>query len=344
MLHHSIYTSEKNMKITTKKFCLTNEIKNANGFHVRTVGIDLADYNANPLMLWMHKRPKGESKDEVLPIGNVVEIELVDGKLYGRLAFDSSDPFAMSLYEKVENGTLRMVSLGLIPLTWSKDKLGNVWLETSKLKEISLVDIGSNAQAISVALYDSDSDLKINLSLKEILTNLKPENNMKLIELSAISVLPLLQLKDGATPDETLEAITELVTLADTQKTTILALTSERDDFKTQLDAQIKLAADKEIIILLDDSEAKGKFVKGDRAKWEKLANMDFEGTKDVLLGMPEAKSVASQVGNGGADDALLKLSYDELDKTNQLITLKEQNLPAFQEKFKEKFGREYNV
>lgn len=343
MLHHSIYTSEKNMKITTKKFILTTEAKNDKGFRVRTAGIDLTDFNSNPVLLWMHKRPKGESKEEVLPLGNVVDIELEGDKYYGRLAFDSSDPFAMSLYEKAENGTLRMMSAGLLPIKWSKDKNGDLWLENSKLKEMSLVDIGSNSEAIGVTLYD-DTDTIINLSLEDLLTNLKPENNMKLIELSAISVLPLLQLKDGATPDETLEAITELVTLADTQKTTILTLTSERNDYKAKLDAQIKLAADKEIITLLDDSEAKGKFVKGDRAKWEKLANMDFEGTKDVLLGMPEAKSVASQMGNGGADDALLKLSYDELDKTNQLITLKEQNLPAFQEKFKEKFGREYSV
>lgn len=330
------------MKKTTKKFVLSSEAKNTNGFHVRTAGIDLVDYNANPLMLWMHKRPKGDSKDEVLPIGNVIDIELVDGKLYGRLAFDSSDPFAMSLYEKVENGTLRMVSAGLIPLTWAKDADGNMWLETSRLKEMSLVDIGSNAEAISVALYDPESETKINLSLKDINTILKPENEMKLIQLSAVSVLPLLQLAEGATPDEALEAITELVTLADTQKTIIAEKETANVELKSQLDAQIKLASEAKIITLLDDSEAKGKFVKGDRAKWEKLANIDFDGTKDVLLAMPESKSVASQLKTEDADDTLLKLSYDELDKSDQLIKLKEQNPTAFQEKFKEKFNKEY--
>src|SRR5690606_6862383 len=169
-----------------------------------------------------------------LPIGNVVDIELIDGKLYGRLAFDESDPFAMSLYEKVENGTLRMVSAGLIPLTWKKDAAGKMWLETSKLKEMSLVDIGSNAEAISVALYDPESDLKINLSLKELTEKFKPEIDMKLIQLSALAVLPLLQLKEDATQEEAQEAISNLVTLAETQKDNIIKLTADLADAKAK--------------------------------------------------------------------------------------------------------------
>jgi len=336
-----LHKSTDTMKKTSKRFVLSSEIKNDKGFRVRTSGIRLADYELNPIMLFMHQRPKGVSKDEVLPIGNVVDIKLENGKLTGCLAFDETDDFAMKLYTKVENGTLRMVSAGLVPLTWSKDPSGEVWLETSTLKEISLVDIGSNAEAVAVTLYDEQDNI-INLSLEDIKSNFKPDNTMKLIQLSALAVLPMLKLSADATPEEAQNAISELVTLANTQSTEIVTLKSERDDFKTKYEAEVKLSSEAKITSLLDGAVAKGKFVEGDRAKWVKLANADFDGTKDILDGMAEAKSVSSQIDEGKADNALLKMSYDELDKANQLVTLKAENLPAFKEKFKAKFGREY--
>lgn len=329
------------MKTTTKRFVLSSELKNDKGFRVRTTGIDLTEFNLNPIMLFMHERPKGKSRDEILPIGNIVDLKVENGKLTGRLAFDESDEFAMKLYHKVENGTLRMVSAGLIPLKWGKDANGDVWLEASKLKEISLVDIGSNAEAVAVALYN-ESDEIVNLSLSDIKKIIKPDNTMKLIQLSAVAVLPLLNLKADATPEEAQEAIGNLVTLAANQKTQIETLTTERDDFKTKYDAEVKLANDTKIATFLDAQEALGKFVKGDRPKWEKLASGDFEGTKDLLESMPSSQSVIDQLKKEGVDDALLKMSYDDLDKADKLVTLKAQNIEAFKEKYKAKFGTEY--
>ena len=57
---------------------------------------------------------------------------------------------------------------------------------------------------------------------------------------------------------------------------------------------------------------------------------------------MPANKSVIEQLNLNNADNALLKLSYDELDKSNQLIKLKADNIEAFKEKYKAKFGTEY--
>jgi len=165
---------------------------------------------------------------------------------------------------------------------------------------------------------------------------------MKLIQLSALAVLPLLKLAEDATPEQAQEAIGKLVTLAETQKNEIVKLKEARDDFKTKYEAEVKLGEEAKITALLDDAIAKGKLVEGDRKKWKTLAETNFDGTKDVLDAMAESKSVTAQLKNDETDDALLELSYDELDKSNKLITLKEQNPEAFKTKYKAKFGVEY--
>jgi len=329
------------MKISTKRFSITSEEKNSLGFRVRTAGIDLTDYNNNPLMLWMHKRAKGESKEEVLPLGNVIKIELENNAYYGVPAFDDTDPFAMTIYNKVENGTIRMMSAGLFPLSWSKDDNGDIWLETSVLKEISIADIGSNSKSFSIALYDESEQL-ITLSLEEITNNLKPEIDMKLIQLNA-DVLPLLKLADGATAEDVQTAIGNLITLAETKEQEVLKLTNERNDFETKLDAEVKKSIDARNLTLVTLAADENKFVKGEIPNWLKLAEADYEGTKKVLDGMTGQKKVADQLtGDEKLSDEFVKLSWSELEAKNMLLTLKEKDLPLFKEKFKAEFNVEY--
>jgi hypothetical protein len=335
------------MKISSKRFVISSEAKNKNGFRVRTEGIGLKDYKSNPLLLWMHKRPEGKRKDEILPIGNIVEIELKDGKLTGKLAFDETDPFALSLYEKVENGTLRMVSAGLLPLTWSEDTDGEMWLETSTMFEVSLVDIGSNGEALAVTLYQKEKDKFITLSYKEIYeTNLKSNTDMKIIQLNAPEVLPLLKLADSATPADVQAAISNLVTLAaksTKQAENIVTLTADRDSYKTKFEAAEKATESNKVIALVDKAVADGKIVEGDKEQYIKLGTADFKTTEAVLKGMVASKSVKDQLENGeGTTEDYAKLSWPELEEKNLLVTLKAEDLPLFKQKFKAQFKTEY--
>ncbi len=335
------------MKVSSKRFVISTETKNKNGFRVRTEGIGLEAFNSNPLMLWMHKRPEGKSKDEILPIGNIVEIELSDGKLTGKLAFDETDAFALSLYEKVENGTLRMVSAGLLPLTWSEDMNGEIWLETSTLFEVSLVDIGSNAEALAVTLYQKEKDKFITLSYNEIYnTNLKPDNTMKLIQLNAPEVLPLLKLADTATPAEVQAAISKLVTLAakaETAEASVVTLTAERDDFKTKFEAEQAKEQTAKVIALVSKAVEDRKIVEGEKENYIKLGTADFKSTKAILDGMTGSKKVTDQLtGDEKLSADFTKLSWSELEAKNMLVTLKAKDMPLFKEKFKAEFNTEY--
>lgn len=334
------------MKKSTKRFILSTEAKNSNGFRVRTAGINLADFKSNPLLLWLHKRPKGERADEILPLGRWEDIELKDGVVSAVPVFDEDDEFAMRIYKKVENGSLKMASAGLLPLEFSETE-GDKWLERSTLKEASICDIGSNSEAVTVALYNESDEL---VKLSEVLTNLNQntEIRMKLIQLTA-PTMALLKLSDGATETDAHTAIAELVTLSQTQGTEIKTLKEEKEAIQLKLDEAEKAKKNEELITLVNKaaSDEERKITKDQVPHFIKLGEIDFDGTKEVLDSMPKnpkAIDLTKKGEDGAAAEDLMKLTYSELDKAGKLETLKEKNLEGFKAKFKEQFGVDYKL
>lgn len=330
------------MKKSTKRFILSTEAKNSNGFRVRTAGINLADFKSNPLLLWLHKRPKGERADEILPLGRWEDIELKDGVVSAVPVFDEDDEFAMRIYKKVENGSLKMASAGLLPLEFSETE-GDKWLERSTLKEASICDIGSNSEAVTVALYNESDEL---VKLSEVLTNLNQNTEipMKLIQLTA-PTMALLKLSDGATETDAHTAIAELVTLSQTQGTQIKTLESEKDALQLKLDEAENAGKDAKIIALVDKAVEDRKITADQKEGMIKLANADFDAAKAHLDSIPSTPTASSQMKTDApAGDELMKLTYSELDKAGKLETLKEKNLEGFKAKFKEQFGVDYKL
>lgn len=341
------------LKNSSKIFAISTQTPNNKKFRVRTSGIDYSEYPNNPLLLWMHQRPSKENGYKILPLGNGIEIELKDGVLYGRPCFDPSDQFAMQIYEKVENGTLRMASAGLLPIEWALDEHGELWLERSKLVEWSIVDIGSDPNAFAVKLYDENDEL-IELSedyLSAVIPTQKPNFNMKLIQLSADALCPLIGLAADAKPEEVQAKIQELVTLNSTQKTEIQTLTDQKkesDDkvveLKSEVDTLKQTATNDKIKGLVDGAVAAKKITEDQKANYVKLANADFESTKSLLDSMPSNPSVKSSVETAKAESGkeYEKLSWDEMDKNGQLITLKAEHPEIFFAKYKEAFKKDH--
>jgi hypothetical protein len=342
------------LKRSSKTFVISTETPNNKGFRVRNAGIDLSQYPDNPLLLWMHQRPSKENDYKSLPLGNGEEVELKeDGKLYGRPCFDPSDPFAMQIYEKVENGTIRMASAGLFPVEWAYDGNGDLWLEKSRLVEWSIADIGSNPDALAVQLYDENDDL-ITLSQDYITTHIpqpKPISNMKLIQLSADAVLPLIGLAADAKPEEVQAKINELVTLSSTQKTQIETLSSEKTtaeakvvELSSEVDTLKKAATAEKINGLVDGAVAAKKITADQKDAYVKLAAADFDATKSILDSMKSNPSVKSAVEEAKetAGAEYEKLSWDDMDKSGQLIKLKAEFPDIFKAKYKAKYGSDF--
>lgn len=143
-----------------KEVIISTEAVNSYGTRVLTAGIDLSQYERNPVLLWMHRR---SWEPGAMPIGRVENLRIEDGKLIGTPVFDQNDPFAKQIESKWENGFLRMASAGLEILEKSDDPglvvAGQIreTVTRSKLVEVSIVDIGGNDEALQ--LYGAEGKL-----------------------------------------------------------------------------------------------------------------------------------------------------------------------------------------
>lgn len=338
---------------TTKRYIVTTEAKNALEFRVSTAGIDLSDYEKNPLLLFMHQRATGK-KDTVLPLGNGVDLKVENGEITCYLELDDTDPFAVAIYNKLENGTLRMLSAGLKPKADAWAELdGEIWLVSSLLKEISVADIGSNSEALAVVLYDQDDNL-ITLSDQGVnaFLPLKTQiHDMKLINLSAAAVFNILKLADTATEAEATTAIQNLVTLADSQKGIITSLTTEKETaeknvtaLQTKLDAEVKLALDTKIEALVQAAVNDRKITAEEKPEYIALAQGNFASVEKIIGLKAASPTLATALAGANGDNLselgkLVALSYDELFSNGGLTKLKTLSVDAYKAKHKEKFG-----
>jgi hypothetical protein len=333
---------------------------------VLTTGGDMSQYVNNPIMLWMHLRATGNSKDQILPLGRCVDIKIEGDQITCYLEFDETDPFAMQIYNKYENGTLNMLSLGAKPIEISNDpelmlpgQLGPtvtkwLWVETS------CVDIGGNPDAFGCQLYDAD-DNKIEMAsltpegMIALYDNLQNtiKSDMKIITLNAASasaILLHLKLNETATEVDVQKAVADLVQLSLDRETQIQTLITEKESLtaaKTKAEQDlansIKLATTNKIIALVDTAIAEKKILPGQKETYIKLATADFDNTKAALDAITPTKTIAQAVGEGkAAGGDYTALSWNDLDKAGKLTKLKAENFELFKEKFAERFGKEY--
>ena len=129
-----------------KRVRISNDSLNSYGTRVLTAGMNVEQYQRNPVLLYMHER--GEV------IGYVKDLRVEDNEVTGELMFDCATELSRQCKKQWEFGSLKMVSAGLDVLELSEDKSLLIEGQTrptitkSKLFEVSLVDIGSNDDAI----------------------------------------------------------------------------------------------------------------------------------------------------------------------------------------------------
>lgn len=220
-----------------KEVIISTEAVNSYGTRIITAGIDLEQYQRNPVLLWMHRR---SYQDTVGPIGRMENLRREDNKLIGTPVFDQNDPFAKQVESKWENGFLRMASAGLEPLEVSDDPAlvfdgqTRATVTRSRLVEVSIVDIGSNDEALqlysagkllTLAVGEEHPGLPM-LKLKEPepeqnegADNDNPQINNQMNK----EILTLLGLSETATEEQAVSALRLLKLKADQADTIQLA-------------------------------------------------------------------------------------------------------------------------
>lgn len=175
----------------TNTFILSDESLNSYGFVVQTAGIDTAQFERNPVMLYMHDRESGV-------VGRWENIRKEGAKLMADAVFDEGTELGAKIKKQVENGFLRCVSIGIDNVT--QEDLNNVQTVTKcRLIEASIVDIPSNANAVK--LFRRSGSFTYRLS---DLNNNDPEA-------FRTAVIAALGLKPGASDTEILRAIEKAV-------------------------------------------------------------------------------------------------------------------------------------
>ena len=130
----------------TKRVRISNESLNSYGTRVLTAGMNVEQYNRNPVLLYMHERGQ--------VIGYVKDLKVEGDEVTGELMFDEATELSQRCKKQWEFGSLKMESAGIDILELSEDPKHLVQGQTSptisksKLFEVSLVDIGANDDAI----------------------------------------------------------------------------------------------------------------------------------------------------------------------------------------------------
>lgn len=316
-----------------KPIVLSDESVNVYGFRVLTKGIDLSQFNNNPVMLYNHRRAGrwDDAVDQRLPIGKWTDVKKEESKLVGMPEFDADDEFATKVGNKYEKGYLNAASIGFDIIEISEDPKYMVPGQTRptiikcRLKEASIADIPANAnctkltyQGKSLALDGNGDDAKIEAILPTI--NQQPKNKSDMKDL----VIQTLGMDAAATEAQVVGKLTQLVN----QQNTINELQKKLSDMEqAQQNGKIKA--------LVDSAVKAGKITSTQSPQFEKLAAADFEGTEAVLNDMPAYVQPNKVIEGKEQGKETVSLSdadeYDKLDKEGKLGILAKSDPVKFQ-------------
>lgn len=304
-----------------KRVRITNERLNSYGTRVLTSGMDLSQYERNPVLLYMHERGQ--------VIGYVKDLKVEGDEVTGELMFDEATELSVRCKKQWEFGSLKMVSAGLEIIELSDDKEYLVEGQTrptvtkSKLIEVSLVDIGANDDAI--VLIKDGQRLEMGMGGESPLPMLNQHKNQE-EDMDKKEIALLLGLQADASDEAIKAKINELKTAADERA----ELAKENDELKL---SRIEAAVDGAIAEKKIPADKKTHFVElGKQVGVESLS-----ATFDAITPQVKLSQVLGHQGGVTADNSWQKLSDVPEDNILELRT----NDP---DEYKRLYKAEYGV
>lgn len=323
-----------------KTFVLSEESVNSYGFRVLTAGIDLTNFEKNPIMLWNHTRSYSDKNNVILPIGKWENIRVEEGALKADAVFDKEDEFAASISRKVDKGMINMCSIGF-EITEESDSPEHILpgqrrmtVTKCRLREASITDIGSNYNSIS--LYDKDGkvieltaggDCPIGILKDSLIKNNNNEkfDNMKMIALK-------LGLPETATEAQLIAEIDKLLKVKE-------ELTTKNETIKNLQEAA-KGVEKKAIQDMVNAAVSCKKLTADKVAHFIQLGEaVGAEKLKATLEAISPAVKPSSFIAASSGSDGKQK-KYSELS-SDELIHLRNNDTNTYKALYKEEFGFE---
>lgn len=303
-----------------KRVRLTSDILNSYGSRVLTAGMDIEQYKRNPVLLYMHERGN--------VIGYLKDIEKSSGEVTAELVFDEASEQSRRCKKQWEVGSLRMVSVGIDILETSRSKevtLEGQTRETvtrSKLYEVSLVDIGSNDDAIRLMRDGKQITLGSAVECGLPLIN----NPKKEKEMETKTIALLLGLPETASESELTTAISGL-----------MSMKKENAELKQRLskleEAGIEHAVDAAI--------ADKRIELSKREEFVELGKKIGAGDLVKLFASMSPRTKLSDMLDGGQPCGPVTCEYKKLSEvpSEKLAELKEKEPERYRRLYKAEYG-----
>lgn len=312
----------------TKRVRISNESLNSYGTRVLTAGMNVDQYNRNPVLLYMHQRGQ--------VIGCVKDLRVEGDEVTGELVFDEATELSQRCKKQYEFGSLKMVSVGIDILELSEDPKLLVQGQTSptiaksKLFEVSLVDIGANDDAIVLQKDGKRIELGKDGGVElPLLHNINNNQKTKTMDQEKLA----LQL--GLPKDADEATIIAKLTKLQADNAEVETLRQERDTLRA---ARIETLVNAAIAEKKIGEDKKQQFL--DLGK--KVGAEVLKQTFDAMSPQVKLSNLVSGGGASGAGSAEYKKLSDV--PTDKLAELKEKNPAQYKKLYKAEYGFECEI
>lgn len=338
--------AEKFKKID-REFLLSDSSLNCYKYRLLTSGYLFDEFKKNPIGYYLHGTEEFPREAGVLVKWE--DLRMDGDKVFGKPSINLNHPRGQRTADEIEAGFLNAASFGhFVVLEVSNDPKdyvdGQEGPTVSKWfnRECSLVDIPGNYNAVAEELYDVN-DTPYNLA-----DFTKPQiQKMKQVFLTPEQITKL-NLKAEPTQQDVESAIVNLVAEAAKVPDLTSRLQNAESAKKKAEDDLAALKAstmEKEVKDLVAGAITGKKITKEVGDKLEKQFAGKPADLKDLIDTMPVYSSITEAINsknNTNELQALVAKDYDALDKEGKLERLKELSGTEFQNKYKERFGKEY--
>ena len=324
-------------------FILHDDSVNTYKFRMLTAGANLDEFRRNPVMFLQHN-------DYDLPIGRWENIRIEGSQILADAVFDEQDDQAMKVKGKVDRGFIRMASIGAwAPEAKTEDPAmmlpGQTGPTVTKwtVREASIVAIGANHNAMR--MYDRTTGEQIDLSDTDAVLRLMDDLTLKTDNMSTLKTI--LKLHDNASDADIEAAVQTLQQETESLKQANATLADENKQLKEAAEAaaqQRQQEQQAEAVKLVDAAVRDGRLNASGKEAFIALFDADFEKAKATLEAIPAVKSVTAQIEQGKAElEDLAAKSWDQLDREDLLVKLRDLSPELYAQKKQEKFGKGLN-